>query len=165
MDRKTPTYGGYSTKYVVDQKYALKVRADQELSGVAPLLCAGITTYSPLKRWNVGPGKKVAVAGLGGLGHMGVKIAAAMGAIAAPPTETTCRNCGEEVAIDAAAALPLDPLLDPPGDPELDRTHDSTEKWALPRSLDVGRRRRVMVSAQTNCPSRPGGSSRGWRPS
>ena len=80
MDRKTQTYGGYSSHYIVDQKYALKVRSDQELSGVAPLLCAGITTYSPLKRWNVGPGKKVAVAGLGGLGHMGVKIAAAMGA-------------------------------------------------------------------------------------
>jgi uncharacterized zinc-type alcohol dehydrogenase-like protein len=81
MDRKTPTYGGYSTHYVIDQDYALKVNAPEaDLSGVAPLLCAGITTYSPLKRWGVGPGKKVAIAGLGGLGHMGVKIAAAMGA-------------------------------------------------------------------------------------
>jgi uncharacterized zinc-type alcohol dehydrogenase-like protein len=81
MDRKTPTYGGYSTHYVIDQDYALKVNAPEaDLSGVAPLLCAGITTYSPLKRWNVGPGKKVAIAGLGGLGHMGVKIAHAMGA-------------------------------------------------------------------------------------
>ena len=80
MDRTTPTYGGYSNKYVVDQDYALKVSASGDLSGVAPLLCAGITTYSPLKRWGAGPGKKVAVAGLGGLGHMGVKIAAAMGA-------------------------------------------------------------------------------------
>lgn len=80
MDRVTPTYGGYSNKYVVDEKYALKINATGDLSGVAPLLCAGITTYSPLKRWGVGPGKKVAIAGLGGLGHMGVKIAAAMGA-------------------------------------------------------------------------------------
>ena len=80
MDRTTPTYGGYSKQYVVDEEYALKVDAGQELSGIAPLLCAGITTYSPLKRWGVGPGKKVAVAGLGGLGHMGVKLAVALGA-------------------------------------------------------------------------------------
>jgi uncharacterized zinc-type alcohol dehydrogenase-like protein len=80
MDRKTLTYGGYSKHYVIDEKYALKVNATGDLSGVAPLLCAGITTYSPLKRWGAGPGKKVAIAGLGGLGHMGVKIAAAMGA-------------------------------------------------------------------------------------
>jgi uncharacterized zinc-type alcohol dehydrogenase-like protein len=80
MDRETPTYGGYSKHYVVDEKYALKVNAQGDLSGVAPLMCAGITTYSPLKRWGAGPGKKVAIAGLGGLGHMGVKIAAAMGA-------------------------------------------------------------------------------------
>jgi uncharacterized zinc-type alcohol dehydrogenase-like protein len=80
MDRKTPTYGGYSKHYVIDEKYGLKVNTQLDLSGVAPLLCAGITTYSPLKRWGAGPGKKVAVAGLGGLGHMGVKIAAAMGA-------------------------------------------------------------------------------------
>lgn len=80
MDRKTPTYGGYSNRYVVDEAYALKVTADGDLSGVAPLLCAGITTYSPLKRFNVGPGQKVGIVGLGGLGHMGVKIAKAMGA-------------------------------------------------------------------------------------
>lgn len=81
MDRVTPTYGGYSKHYVVDESYALNVNApDEDLPGVAPLLCAGITTYSPLKRWGVGPGKKVAIAGLGGLGHMGVKLAAAMGA-------------------------------------------------------------------------------------
>lgn len=81
MDRVTPTYGGYSKHYVIDQDYALKVDfAEADLPGVAPLLCAGITSYSPLMRWGAGPGKKVAVAGLGGLGHMGVKIAAAMGA-------------------------------------------------------------------------------------
>ncbi len=81
MDRTTLTYGGYSKHYVVDQDYALKANfAEADLPGVAPLLCAGITSYSPLKRWGAGPGKKVAVAGLGGLGHMGVKLAAAMGA-------------------------------------------------------------------------------------
>lgn len=80
MDRTTPTFGGYSEIYVVDENYAVKVNTAGELAGVAPLMCAGITTYSPLKRWGAGPGKKVAIAGLGGLGHMGVKIAAAMGA-------------------------------------------------------------------------------------
>jgi len=80
MDRVTRTYGGYSNKYVTDENYALKVNATGDLSGVAPLLCAGITTYSPLRRFNVGPGKRVGVVGLGGLGHMGVKLAASMGA-------------------------------------------------------------------------------------
>lgn len=80
MDRETPTYGGYSSKYVIDENYALKINAAGDLSGVAPLLCAGITTYSPLKRFNVGPGQKVGIVGLGGLGHMGVKLAKAMGA-------------------------------------------------------------------------------------
>lgn len=80
MDRKTLTYGGYSTQYVIAEHYALKVKDSGDLSGIAPLLCAGITSYSPLKRWNVGKGTKVAVAGLGGLGHMGVKLAVAMGA-------------------------------------------------------------------------------------
>ncbi len=80
MDRETPTYGGYSKHYVIDENYALKVNAGGDLAGVAPLLCAGITTYSPLKRFNVGPGQKVGVVGLGGLGHMAVKIAKAMGA-------------------------------------------------------------------------------------
>jgi alcohol dehydrogenase (NADP+) len=80
MDRTTPTYGGYSNKYVIDEKYALGVKTTGDLSGVAPLLCAGITTYSPLKKFGVGPGQKVGVVGLGGLGHMGVKIAKAMGA-------------------------------------------------------------------------------------
>ncbi|AER34490.1 MULTISPECIES: NAD(P)-dependent alcohol dehydrogenase [Pantoea] len=74
------TYGGYSTSMVVDEDFVLRIPANLELAGVAPLLCAGITTYSPLRHWNVGPGKKVGIVGLGGLGHMGVKIAHAMGA-------------------------------------------------------------------------------------
>jgi uncharacterized zinc-type alcohol dehydrogenase-like protein len=80
MDETTPTYGGYSNQIVVDEDYALKVSPEQELANVAPLLCAGITTYSPLKRFGVKEGSKVGIVGLGGLGHMGVKIAASMGA-------------------------------------------------------------------------------------
>ncbi|SDH80381.1 uncharacterized zinc-type alcohol dehydrogenase-like protein [Pseudomonas flavescens] len=74
------TFGGYSDNIVVDQKFVLRIRHTDNLAAVAPLLCAGITTYSPLRQWNVQPGHKVGVVGLGGLGHMGVKIAAAMGA-------------------------------------------------------------------------------------
>lgn len=75
------TFGGYSGHIVVDEDFVLTVSHDEkDLAGVAPLLCAGITTYSPLRHWKVGPGQKVGVVGLGGLGHMGVKIAAAMGA-------------------------------------------------------------------------------------
>lgn len=80
MDRKTHTYGGYSTHIVTDEKYTLKVSDKLPLEGVAPLLCAGITTYSPLRHWKVGKGHKVGVVGLGGLGHMAVKLAASMGA-------------------------------------------------------------------------------------
>jgi uncharacterized zinc-type alcohol dehydrogenase-like protein len=75
-----PTYGGYSTKIVADENYVLKVSPKLKLHEAAPLLCAGITTYSPLRHWGAGPGKKVGILGLGGLGHMGVKLAAAMGA-------------------------------------------------------------------------------------
>jgi uncharacterized zinc-type alcohol dehydrogenase-like protein len=80
MDRKTPTFGGYSKQVVVDERFTLKVQPGQELAGVAPLLCAGITTYSPLRKWKAGKGSRVGVVGLGGLGHMAVKLAAAMGA-------------------------------------------------------------------------------------
>jgi uncharacterized zinc-type alcohol dehydrogenase-like protein len=76
----TPTYGGYSTTITVDQDYVLHVSEKLDLKGVAPLLCAGITTYSPLRYLNVGKGHKVAVLGLGGLGHMAVKFAASFGA-------------------------------------------------------------------------------------
>lgn len=80
MDRKTPTYGGYSSRIVVDEHYALKVPASLDPAAAAPLLCAGITTYSPLRQWNCKPGDRVGVVGLGGLGHMAVKLAASMGA-------------------------------------------------------------------------------------
>ncbi|AVV40811.1 NAD(P)-dependent alcohol dehydrogenase [Streptomyces sp. ID05-04B] len=75
-----PTYGGYSKKIVVDENYVLRIPDGLGLDEAAPLLCAGITTYSPLRHWNAGPGKKVAIVGMGGLGHMGVKIAHALGA-------------------------------------------------------------------------------------
>jgi uncharacterized zinc-type alcohol dehydrogenase-like protein len=74
------TYGGYSDSVVVDEKFVLRVPANLNPAGAAPLLCAGITTYSPMHHWGVGKGKKVGIVGLGGLGHMGVKIAHALGA-------------------------------------------------------------------------------------
>ena len=76
----TPAYGGYSRNIVVNQRYVLRIPDGLSLEEAAPLLCAGITTYSPLRTWGAGPGKKVAILGLGGLGHMGVKHAHAMGA-------------------------------------------------------------------------------------
>ncbi|PUZ23075.1 hydroxyacid dehydrogenase [Chitinophaga parva] len=80
MDRKTPTYGGYSNTIVTDENYTLKVAPNLPLDRVAPLLCAGITTWSPLRHWKVGKGHQVAIVGLGGLGHMAVKLAASLGA-------------------------------------------------------------------------------------
>jgi uncharacterized zinc-type alcohol dehydrogenase-like protein len=75
-----PTYGGYSESIVVNEHFVLRAPKNLPLPGVAPLLCAGITTYSPLRHWKVGPGRKVGIVGLGGLGHMGVKFARAFGA-------------------------------------------------------------------------------------
>jgi uncharacterized zinc-type alcohol dehydrogenase-like protein len=75
-----PTQGGYSGAIVVDENYVLSIPDEIPLDAAAPLLCAGVTTYSPLRHWNVGPGKRIAVVGLGGLGHMAVKLATAMGA-------------------------------------------------------------------------------------
>src|SRR5215475_14425393 len=75
-----PTYGGYSERIVVDEHYVLRLPENLPLDACAPLLCAGITLYSPLRHWGAGPGKKVAIVGLGGLGHMGVKLAHSFGA-------------------------------------------------------------------------------------
>ena len=74
------TFGGYSEKIVVDEDFVLRVPGNLDLAATAPLLCAGITTWSPLKHWKIGPGQKVGIVGIGGLGHMGVKLAKAMGA-------------------------------------------------------------------------------------
>jgi uncharacterized zinc-type alcohol dehydrogenase-like protein len=93
------TYGGYSKKIVVDAHYCLEIPENLPLEGVAPLLCAGITTYSPLSRWEIGPGHKIAVVGLGGLGHMAVKFAVAFGAevtviSTSPSKEADARKLG-----------------------------------------------------------------------
>lgn len=79
-DGKTVAMGGYSNRFVINQDYAVHIPENLDLSGVAPLMCAGITLYSPLRNWQAGPGKKVGIIGLGGLGHMGVKFAVALGA-------------------------------------------------------------------------------------
>ncbi|MCE5231612.1 NAD(P)-dependent alcohol dehydrogenase [bacterium] len=80
QDLVTPTYGGYSENIVVDEHFVLRLPDNLPLDGAAPLLCAGITLYSPLRRFHAGPGRRVAIIGLGGLGHIGIKIAHAMGA-------------------------------------------------------------------------------------
>ena len=96
-DGKTVAYGGYSNAFVIDQDYAVKVPDSLDLAGVAPLMCAGITLYSPLRHWKAGPGRRVAVMGLGGLGHMGVKFAVALGA------EVTVLSHSENKRADALA--------------------------------------------------------------
>lgn len=103
------TYGGYSNSIVVDQRFVLRVPPNLDLAGVAPLLCAGITTYSPLHHWGVTKGKKVGVIGLGGLGHMGVKIAHALGAhvvvftTSPDKTEDALRLGADEVVVSRNA--------------------------------------------------------------
>jgi alcohol dehydrogenase (NADP+) len=98
-DGKTPTFGGYSTQIVVDENYTLKVPENLELANVAPLLCAGITTYSPIMQWKIGKGHRVGIVGLGGLGHMAVKLAASKGAdvtvlSTSPEKEKDARDLG-----------------------------------------------------------------------
>jgi uncharacterized zinc-type alcohol dehydrogenase-like protein len=99
MDRMTPTFGGYATQIVVTEGFALKVPAGLDPAGAAPLLCAGITTYSPLRQWGCKAGDRVGVVGLGGLGHMAVKLAASMGAevtmlSTSPAKEADARRLG-----------------------------------------------------------------------
>ncbi|MAY36568.1 MAG: hydroxyacid dehydrogenase [Spongiibacteraceae bacterium] len=91
-ESQRPTFGGYSTNYVVDEKYTLKISDQADLAATAPLLCAGITTWSPLKRYQVGPGQLVGVMGLGGLGHIGVKFAKAFGAEVVMFTTSTAKT-------------------------------------------------------------------------
>ncbi|MEN1939805.1 NAD(P)-dependent alcohol dehydrogenase [Luteimonas sp. MJ246] len=99
------TLGGYSQQIVVDQRYVLRVRhPEDQLAGVAPLLCAGITTWSPLRHWKVGPGQKVGVVGIGGLGHMGIKLAHALGAHVVAFTTSESKR-------DAALALGADEVV------------------------------------------------------
>ena len=95
MDRKTPTFGGYSTDVVVDEHFVVKIPDGLDLAAAAPLLCGGITTYAPLREWGVKAGDRVAIVGLGGLGHVAVKIAASMGA------EVTVLSTSASKAADA----------------------------------------------------------------
>ena len=106
LDRIThePTYGGYSKHLVVREEFVLRVPGGLDLAKAAPLLCAGITTYSPLRTWNAGPGSRVAVIGLGGLGHMAVKLAAGLGADVTVLSRTPDK-------LDDARALGADKLL------------------------------------------------------
>lgn len=105
-----PTFGGYSSSIVVDQSFVLRIPTGMDLASTAPLLCAGITLYSPLKHWGAGPGKKVGIIGLGGLGHMGVKLSHAMGAqtvlftTSAGKVEDGKRLGAEQVVISKDAA-------------------------------------------------------------
>ncbi|EPB6467977.1 NAD(P)-dependent alcohol dehydrogenase [Cronobacter dublinensis] len=99
------TLGGYSQQIVVHERYVLRIRhPESQLAAVAPLLCAGITTYSPLRHWHIGPGKKVGIVGIGGLGHMGIKLAHAMGAQVVAFTTTESKR-------DAAKALGADDVV------------------------------------------------------
>ncbi|CCK00057.1 NAD(P)-dependent alcohol dehydrogenase [Cronobacter malonaticus] len=99
------TLGGYSQQIVVHERYVLRIRhPESQLAAVAPLLCAGITTYSPLRHWQVGPGKKVGIVGIGGLGHMGIKLAHAMGAQVVAFTTSESKR-------DAAKALGADEVV------------------------------------------------------
>lgn len=120
MDRTTPTQGGYSSHITVREKYALKIKKGLPLERVAPLLCAGITTYSPLKRYKTKKGTKVGVVGLGGLGHMAVKLAKAMGAdvtvfSTSPGKEQDARKLGAKnfvITSDAANFGPYTGKID-----------------------------------------------------
>lgn len=96
------TLGGYSQQIVVHERYVLRIRhPEDQLAAVAPLLCAGITTYSPLRHWNAGPGKKVGIVGIGGLGHMGIKLAHAMGAhVVAFTTSESKREAAKALGAD-----------------------------------------------------------------
>ena len=135
-----PTQGGYSTAIVVDEQYVLRVPDALDLAAAAPLLCAGITTYSPLRHWKAGPGTRVGVLGLGGLGHMAVKLARAMGADVSVITTTpakaddAARLGAHQVLISRDKAMmrahrnSLDLIIDTVG-----ATHDLDEAMRLLR--------------------------------
>ncbi|SRR5581483_2915935 len=116
-ERGDRTYGGYSDRIVVDEKFVLKIKAKERLDAVAPLLCAGITTWSPLRHWKVGKGHRVAVLGLGGLGHMAVKLASALGAevtllSSSPSKKQDAQRLGAHDFVLTADARKLGPRFD-----------------------------------------------------
>lgn len=129
------TLGGYSQQIVVHERYVLRIRhPESQLAAVAPLLCAGITTYSPLRHWQAGPGKKVGVVGIGGLGHMGIKLAHAMGAHVVAFTTSESKR-------DAAKALGADDVVVSRNEAEMQAHAKSFDfilnTVAAPHSLDA----------------------------
>ncbi|ELY7392709.1 NAD(P)-dependent alcohol dehydrogenase [Cronobacter universalis] len=129
------TLGGYSQQIVVHERYVLRIRhPESQLAAVAPLLCAGITTYSPLRHWQVGPGKKVGIVGIGGLGHMGIKLAHAMGAQVVAFTTSESKR-------DAAKALGADEVVVSRNDSEMQAHAKSFDfilnTVAAPHNLDA----------------------------
>ncbi|EKY3232202.1 NAD(P)-dependent alcohol dehydrogenase [Cronobacter malonaticus] len=129
------TLGGYSQQIVVHERYVLRIRhPESQLAAVAPLLCAGITTYSPLRHWQVGPGKKVGIVGIGGLGHMGIKLAHAMGAQVVAFTTSESKR-------DAAKALGADEVVVSPNASEMQAHAKSFDfilnTVAAPHNLDA----------------------------
>ncbi|SDK40408.1 NAD(P)-dependent alcohol dehydrogenase [Streptomyces indicus] len=149
-----PTYGGYSTHLVVDENYAVRIPEGLALDVAAPLLCAGITLYSPLKHWNAGPGKKVAIVGLGGLGHMGVKIAHALGAEVTVLSQSLRKKAdGERLGADHYYAT-----SDPATFEELAGTFDlivSTVSAPLPLDQYLGLLKVDGVFANVGAPEEP----------
>ena len=149
-----PTAGGYSTHIVVDENYVLGIPEGIELDVAAPLLCAGITLYSPLNHWNAGPGKKVAIVGMGGLGHMGVQIAHAMGAEVTVLSQTLSKkDDGEKFGADHYFATSDDKTWD-----ELEGSFDliiNTVSASLPmdKYLSLLKTRGALVSV--GAPSEP----------
>lgn len=117
----TPTFGGYSNAIVVTEKFALKIPRNLDLAAVAPLLCAGITTWSPLRHWRAGPGKRVGVIGLGGLGHMALKLGSALGA------EMTLFTTSQDKVKDAKRLGAHDVVM----------SKDKHEMEALAKKLDL----------------------------
>jgi alcohol dehydrogenase (NADP+) len=116
-ERGQATFGGYSDRIVVDEKFVLRVQAKERLESVAPLLCAGVTTWSPLRRWKVGKGHRVAVLGLGGLGHMAVKLSAALGAevtllSSSPSKEKDAKRLGAHDFLGSRDLRKLGPRFD-----------------------------------------------------
>ena len=153
-----PTFGGYSESITVKESFTLKVPDELDLAATAPLLCAGITTYSPLRHWNVGPGKKVGIVGLGGLGHMGVKFARAFGAhvvlftTSASKVEDGLRLGAHEVVVskrrrcDGKHASSFDFILD-----AVSAEHDVNAYLALLQTrwhADAGRRARASAAGR-----------------
>ena len=134
-DEPGHTLGGYSQQIVVDARYVLRVRhPEEQLAAVAPLLCAGITTWSPLRHWQAGPGKKVGVVGIGGLGHMGIKLAHALGAHVVAFTTSESKR-------EAALALGADEVVVSRNPDEMDAHRKSLDfilnTVAAPHDLDA----------------------------